>query len=91
MAIGKKTGGRQKGTPNKLTATVKDSILAAFDEAGGVAYLVERAREHPVAFMALLGKVLPIQAELSGADGSPLHPPVLNVIIGEPEEPTPAP
>ncbi len=26
MAIGKKTGGRQKGTPNKITAMAKDMI-----------------------------------------------------------------
>lgn len=90
MALGKKTGGRGKGTPNKLTKTVKDSILAAFDEAGGVAYLVERAKEHPVAFMALLGKVLPIQAELSGPNGDPLAHPVLNIVIGE-QDPPPAP
>jgi hypothetical protein len=27
MAIGKKTGGRQKGTPNKITALAKESGL----------------------------------------------------------------
>lgn len=35
-----KTGGRQKGTPNKLTADVKAMILEALDKAGGVKYLV---------------------------------------------------
>jgi hypothetical protein len=73
MAIGKKTGGRKKGTPNKLTATVKDSILAAFDDVGGSAYLAETARTHPAAFLTLLGKVLPIQAEISGPHGGPMQ------------------
>lgn len=92
MALGKKTGGRKRGTPNKLTATVKDSILAAFDEVGGTAYLVDMAREYPVAFMTLIGKVLPIQAELSGPGGGSLVPPVLNIVIGsEPENPDAAP
>jgi hypothetical protein len=73
MAVGKKTGGRKKGTPNKLTATVKDSILAAFDEVGGSAYLAKTAETHPAAFLTLLGKVLPIQAEISGLHGGPLQ------------------
>jgi hypothetical protein len=65
MAVGKKTGGRTKGTPNKLTATVKDSILAAFDQVGGVQYLADTAISHPVAFLSLLGRVLPVQSEVT--------------------------
>lgn len=30
-----KTGGRQKGTPNKINADLKAMILGALDEAGG--------------------------------------------------------
>jgi hypothetical protein len=29
MALGKNTGGREKGTPNKTTAALKDAILTA--------------------------------------------------------------
>lgn len=65
MAAGKKTGGRAKGTPNKLTATVKDSILAAFDQVGGAQYLADTAMSHPVAFLSLLGRVLPVQSEIN--------------------------
>lgn len=39
-----KTGGRKKGTPNKITADVKAMILAALEQAhpeGSVAYLVQ--------------------------------------------------
>ena len=86
MAAGKKTGGRQKGTPNKLTASVKDSILAAFDEVGGPAYLVKQAEDHPVAFLSLLGRVLPIQAELSGANGGPFMAAVATVNAREFQE-----
>jgi hypothetical protein len=42
MALGKKTGGRKKGTPNKTTAALKDAILTAAEEAlpgGKVGYL----------------------------------------------------
>ena len=55
----KKTGGRQKGTPNKFTASVRDAVEAAFNAAGGAEYLARQADENPVAFMSLLGKVLP--------------------------------
>ncbi len=61
-----KTGGRQRGTPNKTTALLKDAILEAAQQAGGdtdglVAYLKQQAEENPGPFMALLGKVLPLQ------------------------------
>ncbi len=56
-----KFGGRKKGTRNKITAQLKDMILAALDEAGGVAYLVRQADKNPTVFLALIGKVLPLQ------------------------------
>ncbi len=61
-----KTGGRQRGTPNKTTALLKDAILEAAQQAGGdtdglVAYLKKQAEENPGPFMALLVKVLPLQ------------------------------
>jgi hypothetical protein len=40
-----KTGGRRKGTPNKLNADVKAMILAALHSAGGQRYLVRQAKE----------------------------------------------
>ena len=57
--------GRAKGTPNKTTALLKDAILQAAGQAGGkdglVGYLTSQAIENPGPFMALLGKVLPMQ------------------------------
>lgn len=74
MAIGKKTGGRVKGTPNKTTALLKDAIIEAAvtagDKGGLVGYLTAQARMNPVAFMTLLGKVLPMQ--VTGEDGGPV-------------------
>ena len=69
MAAGRKTGGRQKGSPNKLTAQLKDMILQALDEShpdGGVGYLKQTAIEHPAAFLTLVGKVLPLQVTGEG-------------------------
>jgi hypothetical protein len=62
-AKGTRPSGRKKGTPNKLTATVKEAVERAFDEVGGVAYLVRMAHEEPKAFMALLAKVMPTKIE----------------------------
>ena len=55
-----KLGGRVKGTPNKLTGDVKAMVLKALNGAGGAAYLQRQADENPGAFMALVGKVLPL-------------------------------
>lgn len=75
MARGYKTGGREKGTPNKTTALLKDAILQAAEKAGGrdglIGYLTLQAAENPGPFMSLLGKVLPMQ--VSGEDGGPLQ------------------
>ncbi len=56
-----KTGGRQKGTPNKLSADVRAMVLAALDRAGGEDYLLEQAHDNPKAFLALIGRILPTQ------------------------------
>lgn len=61
-----KTGGRLKGTPNKLTADLKSMILGALSDAGGQKYLAEQADKNPAAFMTLIGKVLPLQVTGEG-------------------------
>ena len=55
-----KIGGRQKGTPNKVTGELRQMILNALDNCGGVEYLQRQADENPTAFMTLVGKVLPL-------------------------------
>jgi hypothetical protein len=64
--------GRPKGSPNKVTALLKDEILKAADSAhpdGRVGYLTQQATQNPTAFMTLLGKVLPTQVEGPGDNG----------------------
>lgn len=60
-----KIGGRKKGEPNKNTGQLKEMILTALSDAGGVAYLVRQAQENPTAFLSLVGKVLPLQVNAS--------------------------
>jgi hypothetical protein len=54
--------GRPKGTVNKNTKELKEMILAALDQSGGVEYLVSRANDPRTsgAFLSLVGKVLPM-------------------------------
>lgn len=65
--------GRAKGTPNKTTALLKDAILRAAEGAGGkaglIGYLQIQAKKNPGPFMALLGKVLPMQVTGEGGEG----------------------
>ena len=83
-APGERRGGRQAGTPNKLSGDVRAMILGALEGAGGLAYLQRQADENPGAFMTLLGKVLPTQ--LTGADGRSL---TLHVVTGVPRDDSP--
>lgn len=64
---GERRGGRQKGTPNKVTGELREMILGALDDAGGREYLTEQARDNPSAFLALVGRTLPkeIKAEVT--------------------------
>lgn len=64
--------GRPKGTPNKTTKELKEMILAALDESGGVEYLVKRANDPKTAsaFLSLIGKVLPTTIQGTNPDGS---------------------
>src|SRR4051794_946160 len=70
MANGRKTGGRHAGTPNKFNADLRAMILGALSDVGGQRWLARQAEEHPTAFMALLGRVLPLQ--LAGQNGAPV-------------------
>lgn len=72
---GKPGPGRPKGVPNKNTTLLKDAILKAATQAGGgeeglVTYLQIQAQINPGPFLALLGKVLPMQ--VTGEDDGPL-------------------
>jgi hypothetical protein len=63
--------GRVKGTPNKITKALKEMILEALENKGGVEYLERQADENPTAFLTLVGKVLPLQ--LTGANGGAIQ------------------
>jgi hypothetical protein len=69
---GKRSGaGRPKGALDKGNKMIRELIVQALDNLGGVTYLEETARSHPAAFLSLLGKVMPIQ--VTGEDGGPVQ------------------
>ena len=76
MANGHKTGGRQKGTPNKLTSSARNAIALAAEKLGGEDRLVEWAKEDPqnerAFWVHIYPKLVPVQSELSGPDGAPI-------------------
>lgn len=63
-----KTGGRQKGTPNFMTTTIKDAVIQAAKLVGEdgkgrdalVGYMKRLAIGEPKAFASLLGRCLPL-------------------------------
>ena len=62
--------GRPKGSSNKNTAALKDMILGALAQAGGQDYLARQSEANPGPFLALVGKVLPLQ--LTGDANAPI-------------------
>lgn len=49
MAAGRKTGGRQKGVPNKATASIRDAAQQYTDQALATLVEVMGGAEHPAA------------------------------------------
>jgi hypothetical protein len=76
--------GRPKGSPNKITASLKQAILEAVEAAGGdlgtVGYLTAQASANPAAFMTLLGKVLP--TTLAGDADNPITITKIELVAG---------
>jgi len=59
MAKGMKTGGRQKGTPNKMATRVKEALEHVYDAIGGDEAFAAWAKTEPTEFYKLYAKLLP--------------------------------
>jgi hypothetical protein len=68
---GEKRPNQGKRGPNKVTAQLKEMILEALDNAGGVDYLEKKANDPRTAsaFLSLIGKVLPMTIQGPGENG----------------------
>lgn len=73
--------GRPKGSKNKIPKALKEMVIAALDEAGGVDFLVKQAkRKNNAPFMALVGKVLPLT--VAGDPYAPLKVTHIEIVAG---------
>ena len=77
IGTGKPGPGRPKGAGDKISRGVKEMVIAALNGVGGQAYLEEQAVANPKAFLTLVGRVIPLQADHSGGV-------VMTVITGVP-------
>jgi hypothetical protein len=73
--------GRPKGSLDKGNALIREMIVDALDELGGVEYLKATAASHPAAFLSLLGKVMPVQ--VTGDGGGPVSHSLTVEFVGE--------
>ncbi len=69
MAHGKKTGGRQKGTANKLTRAFREAVQIAYDAIGGDEAFATWARENPTEFYRIAARLIPQELRHAGGDG----------------------
>lgn len=71
---GKREGaGRKAGVPNKLSSTVKDNVVAVFDQIGGIAQMAQWAQENPTPFYNIYSKLIPVEAKVEGAGDNGEH------------------
>lgn len=63
------TGGRKKGVPNKLTKTVKETVLAVFNDlqADPKANLLSWAKNNPKDFYLIASKLIPTEIKGIGS------------------------
>lgn len=56
-----KTGGRQKGSVNKLTKTFKQAVLTAYEGIGGDQNFTEWARNNQTEYYKIASKLIPTE------------------------------
>lgn len=64
---------RPVGSKNTKANELKNMIIHSLDRLGGIEYLVEQAKTNPVAYMSLIGKVIPKDVNLGGQEDNPVE------------------
>ena len=77
---GEKKPNQGKRGPGKATKELKEMILGALDQSGGINYLKRQAESNPTAFMGLVGKVLPMTVNGTGPGGVILERIVVEIV-----------
>ena len=76
MADRRKTGGRKRGTPNKITTAFKDAVRIVYDDLGGHSAFTEWARENPGDFYKICARLIP--GEIASRDSGTTVQVVIN-------------
>jgi UV DNA damage repair endonuclease len=65
MALRKRIGGRQKGTPNRVTRAIREHFAEAFEllQEDKTVNLISWAKANPTEFYRLASKLIPLQLE----------------------------
>jgi len=63
---GQKTGGRQVGTPNKVTTIFKDAVRTVYEDIGGNAAFAAWAKENPTEFYRIAARLIPTEMDSQG-------------------------
>jgi hypothetical protein len=61
------TGGRRKGTPDKVTATARENIIAVFTRPGGADEMAEWTSANATEFYRHYARLIPVQGERNRA------------------------
>jgi len=58
---GKKTGGRQVGAPNKVTAVFKDAVRTVYEDIGGHTAFAAWAKKNQTDFYKIAARLIPTE------------------------------
>ena len=72
MANGYKTGGRSKGTPNKITRAFREAVQTVYTRIGGDKAFATWAQDNPTEFYRIAARLIPQEMRHAGADDGPL-------------------
>lgn len=86
MALGKKTGGRKKGSVNKLTRAFREAVQTVYHDIGGDKAFARWAKATPTEYYKIAARLIPVETSFLGKDGKPVDPggaqPIVNVSVG---------
>ena len=69
MSKGVKTGGRTKGTPNKITAAFKDAVKTVYEDIGGNGAFAAWAKDNPGEFYRIAARLIPTEVNMNATAG----------------------
>lgn len=73
MAKGRKTGGgSRKGRPNKISASIREAVAAVFANLGDIEGMTEWARANPTEYYKIAARLIPVEQQITGANGQAL-------------------